>query len=340
MDTKSKRKASFDAKRAARLEEKGVRIDTINPTQVAIGLEGYEEGGANCTLCDHDIKWLYTLDLGILGQHGSVGFAPVGSSCIRTWADSLPHSEAQQAILATLKLAEEEAERVKASFREFNRQVEGGKITEFERDALVRFLSSPRVVRTNTFLRDVAEKVEKFGGFYSPTQRHAFIRALNECLVKAGRKALPVEAATLPSNLSPVDRPLVERAQKVLADEKALAKLSETDRDALRDIYAKTIRYARFATDRQRGYFASIIKRADGGSDRRPAVTGQVEARSVVEKGADGVQRVVGGFGFVGDVGVGAKSRAFPATQPGQGHPNEDRNNIGTGPEEYDDLPL
>jgi hypothetical protein len=243
---------------------------------VSIGLEGYDEGGANCVLCDHDINWLYVLHL-VLVDGQTATFAPVGSSCIRTWADSLPHSEAQQAILAALKLAEDEAERVKASFREFNRQATSGDVTNEDRDALVRYLSSPPAVRQNPFLADVARKVERYSGWASDPQRKAWLGALNRELLKAGRPAL----ATVPTSegtFSREDADLLGRAKAILAAPILLGRLKPEERDALQDIAAKVERYGSFRSTAQRGYFASIIKRAEGsGRSTTQQPTGHIE---------------------------------------------------------------
>jgi hypothetical protein len=267
--TKSKRKVTFDAKRAAVLESKGVRVDTIDPRQVAIGLDGYEDGGANCTLCDHDIKWLYVLHLGLTDGR-VVTFTPVGSSCIGTWAESLPVSEAQAAIVAALKVAEEEAEAIKARIRGFNAQAQQGHITEGERDALVRFVSAPKRIRENEFLGDVASKVERFKGWASDRQRDAWLGALDREFRKLGRPGLPAA-----SRFSPEDADLIDRAAKILGDEALLARLNEVEQGALKDIHGKVVQFGSFISPKQKGFFASIIKRAEGSGRAKPV---QVEA--------------------------------------------------------------
>jgi hypothetical protein len=268
-ETKSKRKVTFDAKRAGVFEAHGVRTDNIDPRQVAIGFDGVDQDEqSECALCDHWIKFLYVLHLGLTSGK-VVTFAPVGSSCIRTWADSLPISEAQAAIVAALKVAEEKAESIKSSFRTFNALAASRNISEGDRDALVRFLGAPPRVRDNPFLADVAGKVEKFRRWASDRQRDTWLAALNRELRSGTGKGL---AAVPPSagGLGEEDRALLARAAVILGTQPPPAGLSEDDRGILADIHAKVTRYQSFRSDKQRGFFASIIKRAEGGSGRKP----------------------------------------------------------------------
>jgi hypothetical protein len=238
-------------------------VDTINPASVAIGFNGVDDAGAECVLCDHPINYLYVLHLNTV-EGRAVTFAPVGSSCIRTWADSLPHSEAQAAILARLKVAEEEAEKIKASFRAFNAQAKYNHITSEDRDALVRFLGAPPAIRSNPFLSDVAAKVEQYSGWASDRQRGAWLAALGRELAKVGGKPLVLAAPAADPRLSPEDADLLTRAAKLISDEVRFLKLDSVQRDALKDIHAKVTRYGSFASPAQRGFFASIIKRGEG----------------------------------------------------------------------------
>lgn len=268
----SKRKLAFDAKRAERLEAEGVRADTINPALVNVGFHGV--GGASCVLCDHPIEWLYVLHLGLIDGR-TVTFEPVGSTCIQTWVTSLPHSEAQQAILARLKVAEEEAEIIKASFRAFNKQVADEQLSGDDRDALVRFLGAPPRVRNNEFLADVARKVERFGGWASETQRTSWLGALNRELRNA---KLPPLKSLPPSqgSLSQDDEKLLERAKAAL-ENPALATLSSDKRESLQDIYNKVTQYQAFRSDAQRSFLADLVRRVESG---RVKTTGVVTAES------------------------------------------------------------
>lgn len=253
----SKRRESFDAKRAARFEASGVRVDNIDPKRVVIGFEGVDESeSSECNLCDHLIKFLYVLHLGLTDGRVAT-FTPVGSSCIRTWAESLPVSEAQVAIIAALKLADEQVERIKASFRAFNALATNGRITNEDRDALTKFLSAPPVIRDNGFLADVAHKVEHhYKGWASALQRDSWIKALNREFVKVGKPLVGID---------PESAKLIERAKAIIANTALLDKLSPSDRGPLVDITTKVEKQygGTFASDKQRGFLASIVGRAE-----------------------------------------------------------------------------
>jgi len=160
----------FNAERARRIEAAGVNVETI--TGASVGLTSY--GDDACALCDHAIKWLYVLHLTVSDSPVTAGdaavarvvtFDPVGSTCIRTWADALPLGPGQESILAALKLAESEADKIKAQFREINSLERSGSITEEQATALIQFYSAPPTIRSSSFLSDVARKVIRYHGF-------------------------------------------------------------------------------------------------------------------------------------------------------------------------------
>ena len=181
---KTKRAQAFDRKRASRFEAQGARVDNI--TQATVGLVGKD--AAKCALCDHNILWQFVLHLS-LSTGRNVTFNPVGSSCIESWADSLPVSDAQRSILEALKLAVEEANEVKARFRSINADVKGGKLSREQGDALIAFWSAPTVVREHEFLLSVAEAVDRFSSFKSDKQWGSFERVLKATLASAKRKS-------------------------------------------------------------------------------------------------------------------------------------------------------
>lgn len=154
------REQAFNAKRADRIRERGVNVDNI--VDAAVGLTGYDKG--ECALCDHAIKWLFVLHL-TTSDKGVVTFEPVGSTCIKTWAQALPLGPAQERILAALKLADADADVVRARFRDIRVMERTGELTEDQASALIRFYSSPSAIRDHGFLSSVADQVFQRDGF-------------------------------------------------------------------------------------------------------------------------------------------------------------------------------
>lgn len=170
---KRSRTDAFNAKRAERIAAGGVNVANI--TDASVGLTGYSQD--ECALCDHGIKWLYVLHL-TTSDKGVVTFEPVGSTCIRTWAEALPLSPAQERILAAVTDAEAEADKLRARFREINALERKGDVTEEQAAALIQFYAAPASIRRSDFLRDVASKVLRFGCFISDKQWTAWSGAL------------------------------------------------------------------------------------------------------------------------------------------------------------------
>jgi len=169
------RTEQFNAKRAERIAAGGVNVANI--TSASVGLSGYGEG--ECALCDHSIAWLFILHL-TTSDKGVVTFEPVGSTCIRTWAEALPLSAGQESILAALALAEDEAAKVKALFREINAAERNGLISEEQASALLQFHSAPARIRASDFLSDVARKALRYG--FSERQWSSWSNALQRDL--------------------------------------------------------------------------------------------------------------------------------------------------------------
>ena len=237
---KSKRALAFDAKRAARFEARGVRVDNI--TGATVGLLG--KADASCTLCDHAILWQYVLHLSMEGKTTET-FEPVGSSCIQSWADSLPHSEAQAKILAALKLAVEEANVIKARFRAINALVKREKLAEVQGRALVAFYSGPPSIRDNIFLADVAYKAVDNGGFVG-RQWETWERALDRAFVAFDSRD--------------EIRAFIARAQAAIDSGRVEA---SPRGDTLLDILGKLEKFDAFYSDRQKSFFIALLEEAE-----------------------------------------------------------------------------
>lgn len=158
--SKLTRKEQHNAKRARRIAEKGVQVDTLIGADV--WLAGYED--ESCDLCGHPIKWLFGLRLKTTA--GDAEFIPVGSTCITDWAEALPLSDAQRELLSNLALAKEQAEKLKARFRSINGAVKHGTLSEDQGKALLHYFGkAPAEARANQFLRDIAERAANYGRF-------------------------------------------------------------------------------------------------------------------------------------------------------------------------------
>ena len=172
-------------------------------------------------------------------------FEPVGSSCIGSWADSLPHSEAQAAILAALKLAVEEANAIKSRFRSINALVKRGKLAEIQGRALVAFYSGPPSIRENNFLANVADSAISKGGFIG-RQWETWERALGSAF-DAFDSRDEIQA-------------LIARAQAAV--DSGRVEVSPRG-DTLLDIFGKLEKFGVFYSDRQKSFFIALLDEAE-----------------------------------------------------------------------------
>lgn len=197
-----KRKARFAA---AGVTEKDIRFAVPS-------FMGESESGANCTLCDHEIKNLFELEFCRPGEP-PISFQPVGCVCITDWVKAMPASPEREAALARIKEAEKLMAQMKAAKKIENRADSAREkllsvLTPGDRKEIERYFALPEKLQTGE-VKDIAEKVLKFGSFASKNQRGFFWHRLNEveerARVLAGVVA-SVNAAPLPP-ARPAPRP-------------------------------------------------------------------------------------------------------------------------------------
>jgi len=175
----SSNKASFDARRAEAFDAQGVRADNIDG--VDIYYTGRHEESQECVLCAHKgIKHLFSLDLKL--TQGEAHFDPVGSSCIRSWATSLPVSAAQAAIIEKLDFAIADMETLKGNLRKINGWHTADKLSDSEHNMLTAYFMAPAAIREQETLKSIANKVLQWGQFASDTQSGLFGRLLGDKL--------------------------------------------------------------------------------------------------------------------------------------------------------------
>lgn len=242
----------------------------------------------DCSLCGKkNIAWLYAIKFDApelidaivsigkeITRQGEVVFNPVGSECIQTWADPLPESAEKLAFLLRWKreLAKcNAAKAIQATNSLF------AKLGMVGTDAVLARLAALTPTQRNGVspysarkaLRDLGTKLLKTRKLTAKSGRF-----LADLLVKAEAIVVAPVAITVtappPPPVAPAQPvpatvdPVLARAEAVLADPVALARLSSYDANVVKDITAKVKKYkGKFASSRQRSYLEALVKKAE-----------------------------------------------------------------------------
>jgi hypothetical protein len=269
------------------------------------------KGMGDCSLCGKkSIQWHYEIrfdapDLidGIVSigkeitREGVVTFLPVGSDCIQTWADPLPESKEKLEFLLRWKreLSKcNEAKAVQATNSLFVKLGFAGTDDVLARSkALVAAQVATLSWGERKALRDASYKLGKARKLTSERAK-----GLAAAILKAEAVVVATVAPTAPVTPPPpaapaqpaatVD-PVLTRAEVVLADPAALARLSTYDASVVKDIVAKVKKYkGKFASSRQRSYLEALVKKAEAAPAQIVEETVEAESLSPVMAGVEG----------------------------------------------------
>ena len=213
-ETTPARSNAHNEKRKARFVAAGVTEADIRFSRA--GFVG--EGEAECALCDHPIKNLFSLEFA-RPSGARPRFEPVGSTCITDWIKAMPASPEREAALGRIKEAEKRMRDLKREKEEREAFLSG-----LDADAarlMRRFDALPDAVREQGDgpLADIAAKVERFGSFRSDRQAGFFARLLKDAERDAGvsrpptpptgtpRPTFPIPASTVAAVAAATGRP-------------------------------------------------------------------------------------------------------------------------------------
>lgn len=265
------RKELHNEKRAERFDAAGVTVENISGASASC--EGKDEDGeTQCCLCDHGIKWLFRLTLTLTGGE-PVTFRHVGSQCITDWAEALPVSEAQRAVLTAIQGAQKDKSRMMAEARKLAAQMrrrnaaikylsengdsDGAKLME-------RYFGASEAVQADATLADIASRTIRFQRFASDRQRSFFAGALG----RAERaEQAPVVTVTPKAAAEPVAAPaapegdLVSRAQALLATG-VQERMRGNRGSIMADIASKGARWG--LSSAQERFLLDLVKEAEG----------------------------------------------------------------------------
>lgn len=200
----TKRKSAHNEKRAARFTAEGLTAPDIRYARASyVG-----EGEAECSLCDHGIKYLYALTFDRpAAEGGAVRFEPVGSKCITDWFQAMPASPERDAVLAQVADLEREVAAEKRRMRAVEALAESLASSGDAADAAVlrRFVACA-AARKSAEACDIAAKAVRHGGFASDRQASFFASLVR----RAEGEANAVRGAACPA----CDGPMIARNGK------------------------------------------------------------------------------------------------------------------------------
>lgn len=167
------------------------------------------EGEANCSLCDHEIKYCFKLAFPRAVE--PVEFEPVGSNCITNWIAAMPDSPEKEAAYTKLATAEKlkdelvarKRAEIEAKEREARRTAEAmRRLSPEDKHLLDRYLTLPFERRVGD-IKDISEKLLRYGNFASDKQRGFFAARLRE----AGAEGVNTRRPTPPPQPRPSTPP-------------------------------------------------------------------------------------------------------------------------------------